>query len=121
MFDNYNHSYQMNALQKSFSIFKTKKMNVFFDEEWVLCDLHNNKTEPILSTIPEPILSTIPITLTMPIKIADTKIIGLSTPVNIFGWFYFLYQGAMDVMEEIFALQVFLLFDENRMPPSFCI
>jgi len=56
----------------------------------------------------------------MPIKIADTKIIGLSTPVNIFGWFYFLYQGVMDVMEEIFALQVFLLFDENRMPPSFC-
>jgi hypothetical protein len=113
MFDNYIHSYQMNAVQNSFSIFKMnavqnsfsifkmKKMKVYVDEEWVLCDLNNNNN----TNAPEPILRITPVT------IADKKIISQATPVNIFGLFYFLYEGIFDIVEEILTVPFFTLFD----------
>jgi hypothetical protein len=145
MFYNYNHSYKMNALQKCFAVLKIKKLNVYFDEEWVMCDL--NVSEPVLSIMPEPVLTvkqepvlTVKQEPVLSIKqepnlsikqepnlsikqelISEKRIINLATPVNIFGWFYFIYEGFLDIVEEIFALQVFLLFDEKRMPSSFCV
>ena len=79
----------MNAIKKRFSIFKMKTAKVNFDEEWVLCDLNTNTinaTEPVLRITPVPIV--------------NKKIVGLATQVNIFGWFYFLYEGIFDIVDK---------------------
>ena len=34
----------MNTIRKSLTTFKMKKMNVYFDDEWILCDFNKNKS-----------------------------------------------------------------------------
>jgi len=128
MFDNYNHSYQMNALRKTMgSMFKFKKMNVCLDEEWTLCDMNNQTPTRITSNGEYKYMNS----LSPSDKIAkiDTPkiksnqintIIKVNTTQLQIGWFSLLYESFMDMIAEVDILKVFILFDEKRMP-SICI
>ena len=128
MFDNYNHSYQMNALRKTMgSMFKLKKMNVCLDEEWTLCDMNNQTPTRITSNGEYKYMNS----LSSSDKIAkiDTPkirsnqintILKVNTTQLHIGWFSLLYESFMDMIAEVDILKVFLLFDEKRMP-SICI
>ena len=132
MFDNYNHSYQMNALRKTMgSLFKFKKMNVCLDEEWTLCDMNNQTPTRITSNGEYKYMNSLsssdkimkidtPKIILNPInKIAKTKTNANTLHLHV-GWFSLLYESFMDMIAEIEVLQVFLFFDEKRMP-SICI
>ena len=124
MFDKYNNIYQMNALRKTMgSMFKFKKMNVCLDEEWTLCDMNNQTPTPITSNSEYKYMNS----LSTSDKIAkiDTPKIKAKQINTIFkvnttqlhvGWFSLLYESFMDMIAEIDVLQVFLFFDEKRMP-----
>ena len=128
MFDKYNNIYQMNALRKTMgSMFKFKKMNVCLDEEWTLCDMNNQTPTRITSNGEYKYMNS----LSPSDKIAkiDTPkikskqintILKVNTTQLQIGWFSLLYESFMDMIAEIDVLQVFLLFDEKRMP-SICI
>ena len=124
MFDKYNNIYQMNALRKTMgSMFKFKKMNVCLDEEWTLCDMNNQTPTRITSNSEYKYMNS----LSTSDKIAkiDTPKIKSRQINTIFkvnttqlhvGWFSLLYESFMDMIAEIDVLQVFLFFDEKRMP-----
>ena len=128
MFDKYNNIYQMNALRKTMgSMFKFKKMNVCLDEEWTLCDMNNQTPTRITSNGEYKYVNS----LSSSDKIAkiDTPkirsnqintILKVNTTHLHVGWFSLLYESFMDMIAEIDVLQVFLFFDEKRMP-SICI
>jgi len=128
MFDKYNNIYQMNALRKTMgSMFKFKKMNVCLDEEWTLCDMNNQTPTRITSNGEYKYMNS----LSTSDKIAkiDTPkirskqintILKVNTTHLHVGWFSLLYESFMDIIAEIDVLQVFLFFDEKRMP-SICI
>ena len=128
MFDNYNHSYQMNALRKTMgSLFKFKKMNVCLDEEWTLCDMNNQTPSHIMSNVEYKYMNS----LSPSDKIAkiDTPkiksnqintILKVNTTNLHVGWFSLLYESFMDMIAEVDILKIFVLFDEKRMP-SICI
>lgn len=124
MFDKYNNIYQMNALRKTMgSMFKFKKMNVCLDEEWTLCDMNNQTPARITSNSEYKYMNS----LSTSDKIAkiDTPkikskqintILKVNTTQLHVGWFSLLYESFMDMIAEIDVLQVFLFFDEKRMP-----
>jgi hypothetical protein len=124
MFDKYNNIYQMNALRKTMgSMFKFKKMNVCLDEEWTLCDMNNQTPTRITSNSEYKYMNS----LSTSDKIAkiDTPkikskqintILKVNTTQLHVGWFSLLYESFMDMIAEIDVLQVFLFFDEKRMP-----
>ena len=128
MFDNYNHSYQMNALRKTMgSLFKFKKMNVCLDEEWTLCDMNNQTPTRITSNGEYKYMNSLStsdkITKIDTPKIKSNQIntiIKVNTTHLHVGWFSLLYESFMDMIAEVDILKIFVLFDEKRMP-SICI
>jgi len=128
MFDNYNHSYQMNALRKTMgSMFKFKKRNVCLDEEWTLCDMNNQTPTRITSNGEYKYMNSLsPSDKIAKIDIPKIRSNQINTILKVnttnlhVGWFSLLYESFMDMIAEVDILKVFILFDEKRMP-SICI
>lgn len=41
MSDNYNNSYQMNAIRQSCTMLKFKRINIVLDDDWIVCECIN--------------------------------------------------------------------------------
>tara|TARA_Y100000389_G_C17454420_1_gene517094 strand:+ start:1159 stop:1551 length:393 start_codon:yes stop_codon:yes gene_type:complete len=126
-------------------MFKMKKINVYFDDEWILCDFNKNKSNQqsqnnvcysadkeeqniiknkfgVIKT--NKINEKYNICKNTNLDISEIKTMVDDDKINIlplnrvnnYNWFSLLYESIMDMIAEVDILKVFLLFDEKRMP-----
>jgi hypothetical protein len=135
----------MNTIRKSLTTFKMKKMNVYFDDEWILCDFNKNKSNQeiknnvcysadkeekkiikknssIIKT--NKISSQYNVCKNANVDISEIKTMVDDDKINIlplkrlnnYNWFSLLYEYFMDMISEVDILKFFILFDEKRIP-----
>jgi hypothetical protein len=130
----------MNSLlRKGIGIFKVKKINVYLDDEWILCDVKNNTTNENLinntknslncENIPKNFetyicshsnIQTIPYTSNKPNIINNILVTNFNKPLSVIGenqsFISMCYDAFMNIIEEFYFLKVFFLYDDNTLP-----